>query len=229
MATMTTPLHHARRTLALAAITGGVLAAHASASVVTWPYEIETDGDDVTWTSPSATDAGAALYRATSLIQGVFVTVSVLGFPVEVEVTDEVPAEALSNAGSAPGPAPTVIFDEAVVYPDPPEPPTIAANLTVGIDAGGFGTLSATDVVLGTAETPFGTLPIISIRVNGQVTVNDRAADVNGDGAVGFGDVLQVLTDWGPCAVPVPDCSSDVNADGFVDFADLLSVLTDWG
>jgi hypothetical protein len=50
-------------------------------------------------------------------------------------------------------------------------------------------------------------------------------ADVDGDGTVGFDDVLAVLSAWGPCAA----CPADVDDSGSVGFTDLLTVLSAWG
>jgi hypothetical protein len=50
-------------------------------------------------------------------------------------------------------------------------------------------------------------------------------ADIDGDGNVGFSDLLSVLTFWGPC----PGCPEDVDGDGDVGFTDLLAVLSGWG
>lgn len=49
--------------------------------------------------------------------------------------------------------------------------------------------------------------------------------DMNGDGLVGFQDLTQLLTDWGPCTA----CPSDLNGDGITGFADLTILLTGWG
>ncbi len=49
-------------------------------------------------------------------------------------------------------------------------------------------------------------------------------ADVNGDEFVNVLDLLDVLTDWGPC----PGCPSDADGSGEVDVLDLLIVLSDW-
>ena len=51
-------------------------------------------------------------------------------------------------------------------------------------------------------------------------------ADLDGSGAVDFGDVLAVLATWGPCP---PSCPEDLDGDGAVTFADLLVVLASWG
>lgn len=51
-------------------------------------------------------------------------------------------------------------------------------------------------------------------------------ADVDGDGAAGFGDILAVLAAWGPCE---GDCLADVDGDGMVGFSDVLTILSTWG
>ncbi|MHC5114267.1 MAG: hypothetical protein ACYTGP_07555 [Planctomycetota bacterium] len=50
--------------------------------------------------------------------------------------------------------------------------------------------------------------------------------DVNGDGVVGFGDVLTIIASWGPCGPG--DCPGDVNGDGDVGFGDILAVIGGW-
>ena len=51
------------------------------------------------------------------------------------------------------------------------------------------------------------------------------STDLNGDGDVGFSDVVQVLSSWGVCAA----CPEDLTGEGTVDFADLLEVLSSFG
>jgi len=60
------------------------------------------------------------------------------------------------------------------------------------------------------------------------------ASDVNGDAWIDFGDLTQILADWGAC--PRSDfgsepvfCASDVNADGQVGWLDMLDVLANQG
>jgi hypothetical protein len=48
--------------------------------------------------------------------------------------------------------------------------------------------------------------------------------DVDGDGLIGFGDLVAVLAAWGAC----PGCPEDVDGDGNVGIADLLIVLSEW-
>lgn len=49
--------------------------------------------------------------------------------------------------------------------------------------------------------------------------------DLDGSGAVDLGDILQVLSDWGPN----PGVPADLDGDGLVGFADLLQVISTWG
>ncbi len=49
--------------------------------------------------------------------------------------------------------------------------------------------------------------------------------DVNDDGVVDVGDLLQVIADWGPCGQP---CLSDTNGDGAIDVTDLIDVIGHW-
>ncbi|MHC5114753.1 MAG: hypothetical protein ACYTGP_10030 [Planctomycetota bacterium] len=50
-------------------------------------------------------------------------------------------------------------------------------------------------------------------------------ADLDGDGSVGFGDILQIIGAWGSCAC----CPEDLNGDGMVGFGDILEVIANWG
>lgn len=51
--------------------------------------------------------------------------------------------------------------------------------------------------------------------------------DVDGDGAVGFADLLEVLSAWGDCP-GAGACPADVDGDGVVGFGDVLLVLSNW-
>lgn len=50
--------------------------------------------------------------------------------------------------------------------------------------------------------------------------------DFDGDGEVGFADLVDLLSNWGECD---PPCPWDLNADGDVGFADLVQILSVWG
>ena len=49
--------------------------------------------------------------------------------------------------------------------------------------------------------------------------------DVNGDGEVGFADLLLVLARWGEAC---GDCPEDLSGNGVIDFDDVLTLLTNW-
>lgn len=50
--------------------------------------------------------------------------------------------------------------------------------------------------------------------------------DLDGSGGVDFGDLLYVLSDWGPCG---SECPADLNLDESVGMPDLLILLSQWG
>ncbi len=52
--------------------------------------------------------------------------------------------------------------------------------------------------------------------------------DVDGNGAVDFGDLLALLAAWGACPEPPEPCPADVDGNGVVNFADLLLLLGNW-
>ena len=61
----------------------------------------------------------------------------------------------------------------------------------------------------------------------GAVTPDDPA-DLDGDGSVGFSDLLILLASWGTCPSPPDPCVADINDDGSVGFGDLLILLAAW-
>lgn len=48
--------------------------------------------------------------------------------------------------------------------------------------------------------------------------------DLDGDGVIGFGDIVVLLSAWGPCPGP-PSCTGDLDGDGNVGLSDLLALL----
>lgn len=53
------------------------------------------------------------------------------------------------------------------------------------------------------------------------------AADLDGSGAIDFGDLADLLAAWGPCEAP--SCPADLDGSGEVGFEDLTSLLAAWG
>lgn len=57
-----------------------------------------------------------------------------------------------------------------------------------------------------------------------------RPADLSGDGAVDFNDLLLLLAAWGACPDPCPPvCPADLSGDCEVSMPDLLQLLAEWG
>jgi hypothetical protein len=92
-----------------------------------------------------------------------------------------------------------------------------------------------TSVLAGIDEIAFSTLEpgwffieaVFDLQLD-NISITTGAAcpgDFDGDGAIGFGDLLAVLSAWGPCA----GCPEDVTHDGEVGFGDLLVILSSWG
>jgi len=63
-----------------------------------------------------------------------------------------------------------------------------------------------------------------SVRLHGDLDGGGCAADVDGNGDVGFGDVLAVLSAWGGTGG-----AEDVDGNGDVGFGDVLAILSAWG
>ena len=202
---------------------------------VTWPFDIQTSGEDVHFVSPTAVDPQASQYDMSYVISQVRVKVRYLVFTYTVDITGEIPPEYLTGSAVIPGPAPIVLHDGDIAYPAPPEPPSFAAHLVIGLNAAGHGYMDMTNVYLGTAQInipPFGlvTVQLVTIYVTGSVTaqaVTYTVGDLNCDGAVNFDDInpfVLALSDPAGYQAAFPDCpiaNGDVNGDGFVNFDDI--------
>jgi YVTN family beta-propeller protein len=94
------------------------------------------------------------------------------------------------------------------------------AQTRIGIDRDEDGHLDRDE--LDACEDPADPM---SFPGDGTAGVCACAGDVDGDGQVGFADLLAVLSEWGPCA----ECAADTDGSGEVDFGDLLMVLSEWG
>ncbi len=165
---------HAQLAVARAAPAGPGLPLAANAAV--WTFDQTTSGQDIHWAAPTSVEPGASIYDTTYAISTVAVTVKFLNIPFgPFDVTDQIPPEQLAGVGPIPGPAPITIFSDLLAYPALPAAPSVAALVTSGMDAGGAGFFSATNVVLGTLLVdlgfPFGqqNVQITSIRIAGSL------------------------------------------------------------
>jgi hypothetical protein len=224
--------------LGIAALALTAHTANADSGTESWSFDLTTTGNDVFWTSPTAVKNDAAHYIAEYLItlvevQGTWGP----GFPTgPIDVTDEIPEEDRSGTVEADGPPPIVLFDDTIVYPEPPEDPSVSADLAIYLDAAGHGRIDVTNVFLGSVVVDIGfgpvTVNITSIRVAGTVdaTAIDEGipGDLNGDGVVNVADLLILFDNWGSCA-DCDDCLADLNGDCEVNVGDLLILFDNWG
>jgi hypothetical protein len=208
----------------------------ASAVATTWDFDLQTYGQDVFWASPTAVCTIADEYDCFYEVTLVEIEVSYLGIPFgPFDITDQVPPEDLTGSDTFPGPPPFTIYDDVVVYPEPPEPPSLQAHVFIGVDANGYGQLAVQDVYLGTVEYdlgwPFGVVEvqIESVRIAGYVQVTPRLiGDINGDGAVDLGDLGILLSNYGITQGALPE-QGDLNGDGAVNLSDLGMLLANYG
>lgn len=225
------------RIAALTSLLAFLPASIAAGGAESWSFDVSTTGDDVFWTSPTAVQTDAPRYETVYEITLIEVDVLWLIFDFTIDVTDQVPPELLLSTATFDGPLPITIVDQLVIFPEPPEPTSVSANLAIEIDAAGFGQLAATDVVLGTGtfELPgFGTqtADIERIRVAGTVDVIPRGplGDLDDDFVVDVKDLLGLLAEWGTCPDPCPPtCAGDLDEDCTVGITDLLIQLANWG
>jgi uncharacterized membrane protein len=92
-------------------------------------------------------------------------------------------------------------------------------DLDMNTSSGALG-ISDDGVIVGTGEfngqvRAFAMIPVTA----------DCPADLDGDGNVGFGDLLAVLNAWGACT----GCDEDLDGDGIVGFSDVTTILAAWG
>jgi hypothetical protein len=222
------------RLVALASICASS-AAFAGLDSETWFFDETTTGQTVLWNSPTAVDPAAGAYDSTYVITLVEVDVSWLGFTFnDIDVTDQVPPDQLTSTSVEPGPAPVVIADQAIVAPPPPDPPAVAGDLVISLDAAGFGRLTASNIVLGTTVADLGifgmqTVNIESIRIAGSVTVTaipPCEGDTDGNGFVDIDDIVNVVLDFGTDGATN---GGDADGSGFVDIDDIVLVVLNFG
>ncbi|MCP3905802.1 MAG: hypothetical protein GY715_19415 [Planctomycetes bacterium] len=82
-------------------------------------------------------------------------------------------------------------------------------------ESDGYESLDVNDVVVATG-------PATRLDV---ALAQPCAADVDGDGSVGFGDILAVIGAWGACT----GCPADLDGNGAVGFSDVLVIIGGWG
>ena len=159
----------------------------------TWSFDETTTGQDIAWTSPTSVNPAAALFNTTITMTAVEVGIAFSGIPLgTVDVLDQIPPEQQTIVGAIPGPAPLVLSQLTVIFPLPPQPVAVGADISLSLDANGFGHLDATNIVLGTIDVdlgfPLGVQPvdITSLRIAGNMTIHPTWFDL-GNGLTGTG------------------------------------------
>ncbi len=194
-----------------------VLAAGAASAQQTWNFDQTTSGQDVHWVSPTGVDPAAVGYDTSFAITLVSVKVKYLFLTFDVDVTDQLPPEALGGAGNFAGPAPVLLFSDTVSYPPPPDPASLGATLSMGLDATGHGYFDATGVMLGNIDIdlgpPFGTVTaqILSVHIAGSLTI-DETQWVDLGGALAGTNGEPTLVGDGELSVGLPMSVSVANA-----------------
>ena len=59
----------------------------------TWTFDVTTEGENVSWLSPTAVDPSAGAFRGDYQLEAIVITAELFGLPVPVDVTDQVPPE----------------------------------------------------------------------------------------------------------------------------------------
>ncbi len=77
------------------------------------------------------------------------------------------------------------------------------------------------------AGIPSGGDTLVGSILNGVQLRRIIFGDLNGDGLVGFTDLVGLLSAWGPCPAK-GTCSADLDEDGDVGFSDLIAMLSAW-
>jgi len=210
--------------------------ASARAQTETWPFDLETSGEDCFHTSATAVDNTAPLYEGAYQITLVEAMVSYSGFDFgPFDVTDQIPPENLAGEGLFDGPPPFAVLDSTLRYPDPPAPVTIQADIRIAVNSSGYGQVAVTNITLGTMTVdlgwPFGevTVQLESVRVVGTVWVTPMVpGDLDGNGAVDLSDLATLLAHYG-LANGAAYGQGDIDGDGDVDLSDLAALLANYG
>jgi len=200
---------------------------------VTWPFSLETSGQDVSWVSTSAVDPAATRYRFEYVITMAEADGLVGGLPVgPIDILGMIPPEQLNDVGYALGPAPVLVWDSGIVAPGPPESPAVTADVRITVDAAGFAHMSMTNVALGTTMIdlgpPFGVVPVTATRIqmSGDVLASaiTLSGDLNNDCVVDTADLGQLIAQFGS-----NNEQGDINDDNVVDTADLGLLIGQFG
>ncbi len=211
----------------------------AVAEVTTWPFELSTSGENVYWVSPTAVDNTAPRYNLGYELTSIVVVVRYSIITIPVDVTTMVPPEYLTGEVTQDGPPPIVVFDGLIVFPEPPEPAGVSADIYIGLDADGYGVAAAESIVLGEIEVEIPglglqTVEVLSVQIHGTLSAEPvwyELGDLNCDGWVNNGDIDPFVFALSyPDQYPdvYPDCdimNGDITGDGWMNNGDIDAFL----
>jgi len=203
-------------------------------------FLITTSGDDILWECPALIATDGEYYEMFYTINSASVWVEYIGIPYgPVDVTDMIPPENLVTWQPASGPLPLNFMWHEIVTPADQDPPSLAFDWIVDIDAGGNISWFGNHLYLGEAiydlGWPFGevTVQITEGTINSNLTIytveNPCYEDVDGNGIVNVSDLLILISNWGNCQGCTEEVPGDVNFDDAVNVNDLLLIVSAWG
>lgn len=203
-------------------------------------FTVSTTGQNILWECPSSIATDGAFYEMLYTVNSAMVLVSYAGFVFgPYDVTDMIPPDVIVTWQPSAGPIPLDFMWHEVVTPADADPPSLAFDWIVEIDASGTITWRTENAFLGEAEYdlgwPFGTV-VVQIEegtINATLEVykvsNPCYEDIDGNGFVDVSDLLMVIDNWGACPDCIDEIPGDVNYDNVVDVTDLLHVVGSWG
>jgi len=202
----------------------------------TWSFIGTSSGDNVLWTSPSPITAIGDNYEMLYTINAATVMVSYIGITFgPIDVIDMLPEDVIETWRATTGPAPLDFGWIEVVAPADQDPPAIAFDWIVEIDAKGYVSYRMENLFLGQSDYDLGwpwgsvTVNVESGTIDSTLSIQSVAppcyADINGDTVVDVVDLLEAIGSWGYCF----ECPADINQDALVDVTDLLAIVAAWG
>lgn len=203
---------------------------------VSWPFTISTNGENVSWTSPSSINPTGDYYEMYYTVESATVIVSYIGIDFgPIDITYLLPKDVITTWRESSGPCPLDFGWIEVIAPEDQDPPAFAYDWIVEIDTKGIATYRVENVFMGQYDYdlgfPFGyvTVNLESGTINSILTIDvvptPCYADIDGSGTVDVADLLEVIGNWGYCL----KCPADTNQDDEIDVTDLLAVVGAWG
>ncbi len=130
------------------------------------------------------------------------------------------------------GATPTNTYDRVDIYDPVTNTWRVGPPMPVGVH-GIFPALDQGRILVAGGGTSAGfslsdVLQVYSSNVVGEPS-QDCPADLDDSATVDVGDLIELLTAWGPCSPDGSSCPADLDGDGQIAVLDLLSVILDWG